>query len=72
MLAAYYAVWVVSPLETVWLLNTTFDRLIAQLWPLFVLAAFSWPHSSGGAAASFDSAQDALSAVERVRSRPTA
>jgi hypothetical protein len=44
MLAAYYLVWVLSPLETVWLVDTTFDRLVAQLWPLFVLAAFSWPH----------------------------
>jgi hypothetical protein len=42
MCASYYAVWVLSPLDTVWLVATTFDRLLMQLWPSLVLAAFTW------------------------------
>lgn len=41
MMAGYYAVWIVSPLDTAWLASMTFDRLVAQLWPVLVLAAFS-------------------------------
>jgi len=41
MLLGYYLVWVVSPLDTAWLVNTTFDRLMIQLWPMLVLAVFS-------------------------------
>lgn len=41
MLAAYWAVWVVSPLDTAWLVSTTFDRLVCQVWPTLVLASFS-------------------------------
>ena len=41
MLAGYYAVYLVSPLEIVWLVDTTVGRLLAQLWPALVLAAFS-------------------------------
>jgi hypothetical protein len=41
MCASYYAIWVVSPLERVWLVATTFDRLVGQIWPSLVLIAFS-------------------------------
>ena len=41
MMAGYYAMWLLSPLDTVWLITTTFDRLLLQLWPAIVLAAFS-------------------------------
>jgi hypothetical protein len=42
MLAVYYAVYLVSPLDIVWPVDTTVGRLLAQLWPVLVLAAFSW------------------------------
>jgi hypothetical protein len=41
MFAGYYAMWVLSPLDTPWLIGTTFDRLLMQLWPSLVLVAFS-------------------------------
>ena len=42
MLAAYYTVWVFSPSPTEWLVRITFDRLLMQLWPTLVVAAFCW------------------------------
>lgn len=41
MVLGYYAVWVLSPIDTAWLVSTSFDRLLVQLWPSIVLAAFS-------------------------------
>ena len=41
MSVSYYAIWVVSPLDRSWLVATTFDRLVGQLWPSLVLVAFS-------------------------------
>jgi hypothetical protein len=41
MFAGYYTMWVLSPLDTPWLIGTTFDRLLMQLWPSLVLVAFS-------------------------------
>ncbi len=41
MVAGYYVVWVVSPMDTTWLVATTFDRLMAQVWPTLVLVAAS-------------------------------
>lgn len=40
MLAGYYVVYVLTPLDTEWLVTTTIDRLLVQLWPVIVLAAF--------------------------------
>ena len=42
MVVSYYAVWVLSPLDTTWLVGTTFDRLMAQVWPTLVILAASW------------------------------
>lgn len=39
--AGYYALWLLSPLDTVWLIATSFDRVLIQVWPSIVLAAFS-------------------------------
>lgn len=41
MMASYYVVWLLSPIDTAWLVTTTFDRLLIQMWPSIVLAAFS-------------------------------
>jgi hypothetical protein len=41
MLASYYAVWVLSPLDPQWLVSTTFDRLFLQLWPTLLVVAFA-------------------------------
>jgi hypothetical protein len=41
MLCGYYGVWVVSALDTAWLVRTTFDRLLMQLWPALVFIAFA-------------------------------
>jgi hypothetical protein len=40
MLAGYYMVYVLTEVDVMWLIATTFDRLLAQLWPSLVLAAF--------------------------------
>lgn len=40
MASAYYAVYVLTALDVTWLIATTFDRLLVQLWPSVVLAAF--------------------------------
>jgi hypothetical protein len=41
MFAAYCTAWVMSPLDTTWLVAETFPRLLLHLWPSLVLAAFS-------------------------------
>jgi hypothetical protein len=40
MIGSYYAVWVLSPVDTVWLVSTSFDRLLLQVWPALVFTAF--------------------------------
>jgi hypothetical protein len=42
MLFGYFGVFLVTPLDAAWLVGMTFYRLLAQLWPLLVLAAFSF------------------------------
>jgi hypothetical protein len=41
MVASYYLVWLSSPMDTTWLVGTTFDRLMSQVWPTLVLLAAS-------------------------------
>jgi hypothetical protein len=41
MVVSYYMLSVLSPMETVWLIGSTFDRLMAQVWPTLVLVAAS-------------------------------
>ena len=36
----YYGVYLLSPLDTAWLVRTTFYRMVTQVWPAVVLAAF--------------------------------
>ena len=48
MAAAYHVVWLLSPMETGWLIATSFERLLFQLWPSLVLAAFSYDNASPG------------------------
>jgi hypothetical protein len=40
MLVGYYTVYLLTSLDVTWLIGTTFDRLLTQLWPSLVLAAF--------------------------------
>jgi hypothetical protein len=40
MLAGYYVVYMLTEVDVMWLIATTFDRILAQLWPSLVLAAF--------------------------------
>jgi hypothetical protein len=47
MFLAYYASFVVSSLDTTWLVTTTIDRLIVQLWPALVVACFSYRPIAG-------------------------
>jgi hypothetical protein len=47
MFAAYCAAWLVSPLDTAWLVGQTFPRLLLHLWPSLVLAAFSYGAATG-------------------------
>jgi hypothetical protein len=41
MFAGYCAIWLIAPFDPVWLISTTFDRLLIQLWPALVVIAFS-------------------------------
>ena len=41
MVTSYYSVWVLSPMDTTWLVGTTFDRMMAQVWPTLVIVAAS-------------------------------
>ncbi|MCH8242340.1 MAG: hypothetical protein IH897_06990, partial [Planctomycetes bacterium] len=40
MLVGYYVVYLLTPLDVEWLVSTTFDRVIVQIWPSLVLAGF--------------------------------
>jgi hypothetical protein len=40
MLAGFYVVYLLTPRDAAWLIATTFDRLLVQIWPSSVLAAF--------------------------------
>jgi hypothetical protein len=41
MLAGYIGVFLITPFDLVWQLQTSLYRLLAQLWPSFLLAAFA-------------------------------
>jgi 4-amino-4-deoxy-L-arabinose transferase-like glycosyltransferase len=41
MVTSYAALWLSAPFDASWLVITTFDRLMVQLWPTLVVAAFS-------------------------------
>ena len=40
MLVGYYGIYLLTQLDVEWLVSTTFDRLMVQIWPVLVLAAF--------------------------------
>jgi hypothetical protein len=40
MLGSYYLVYVLTPFDITWHVSTSIDRLLVQVWPLLVLAAF--------------------------------
>jgi hypothetical protein len=40
MLGSYYLAYVITPFDIAWHVSTSIDRLLVQLWPLVVLAAF--------------------------------
>ena len=40
MLVGYYTVYLLTSLDVAWLVGTTHDRLIVQIWPSLVLATF--------------------------------
>ena len=40
MLAGYYAVFLLTEVDVLWLIATTADRFVLQVWPSLVLAAF--------------------------------
>ena len=41
MLLGYYGAWLVTGLDLEWLVRTTLERLVMQVWPALVLAALS-------------------------------
>jgi hypothetical protein len=41
VLTGYYVVWVITPVDVEFVVSTTFSRVIAQMWPVIVLAVFS-------------------------------
>jgi hypothetical protein len=41
MLASYVAVYLLSTLDIQWLVNTSFERVLAQIWPTLVLGLFA-------------------------------
>ena len=40
MLVGYYGIYLLTQVDVEWLVSTTFDRLMVQVWPSLVLAAF--------------------------------
>ena len=40
MLVGYYGIYLLVQMDAEWLVSTTFDRLVVQIWPSLVLAAF--------------------------------
>jgi hypothetical protein len=40
MVASYYGIYLLTSVDVEWLVMTTFDRLMVQIWPALVLAAF--------------------------------
>ena len=40
MLVGYYGIYLLTQFDVEWLISTTFDRLMVQIWPVLVLAAF--------------------------------
>ena len=51
MVAAYYVVCLMTSMEVEWLVMTTFDRLMVQIWPALVFAAFLTQDGSAPAGA---------------------
>jgi hypothetical protein len=41
MLLGYYSAWLVTSMDLEWLVRTTQERLVMQVWPALVLAALS-------------------------------
>ena len=39
MVTSYYGIYLLTSLDVEWLVMTTFDRLMVQIWPALVLAA---------------------------------
>ena len=54
MLCGYYLAYVLTTLDLRWMVATSFERLVMQLWPALVMAALSVGHAemrdSAGAA----------------------
>jgi len=44
MFVTYYTVYLTTPFDLTWHVSTSFDRLLAQLWPPLVLAVFRAGH----------------------------
>ena len=42
MLAAYFSIYILTPKDLVWHLETSLNRLLLQLWPLFILIYFAF------------------------------
>jgi hypothetical protein len=40
MVTSYYGIYLLTSLDVDWLVMTTFDRLMVQIWPALVLAVF--------------------------------
>jgi len=41
MMLGYFMIYIVTPLDLNWQLSTSLDRLLVQLWPLFLIAVFA-------------------------------
>jgi hypothetical protein len=40
LLLGYFGVYILTPLDLTWQLQTSLDRLLVQVWPVLVLTAF--------------------------------
>jgi hypothetical protein len=69
MLAGYYVVYLISPFGVAWLVATSLDRVLLQLWPAVIFTAFlcarvpveAWPEPGPSPAARPDDAEAAPS-----------
>jgi len=47
MLAGYYVAFLLTTLDLSWMVATSFERLVMQVWPALVMAALSVGHTAG-------------------------
>jgi hypothetical protein len=67
MLAGYFVIFLITPFDLAWQLQTSLYRLLVQVWPLFLIAAFAILRTPESAA--IQATQPAANARRKSRGR---